>query len=123
MGEYDKRIKRALRELLGLAHERELSVELQKLADKFDAWRRSELDAFELDRAIHLHHNGAAKEVWKRYNPPSHMIDLVVAHAVARRIIEKHEVPDHVLEAMAETIEQYERDWSRNDAPEESDEL
>jgi hypothetical protein len=118
MGQYDKKTKHAVRELLGLAHERELSAELQKLATNFDAWRRGELDAFELDRAIHLHHDGASREVWKRYNPPSHMIDLIVAHAVARRIIEKHEVPDHVLEAMAETIEQYEKVWGDNDGSE-----
>ena len=46
---YAKSIRKKLRELAGLAHERELSSALKTLDSHFTQWRRQEIDCFELN--------------------------------------------------------------------------
>ena len=46
---YSKLIRKKLRELDGLAHERELSSALEALDRHFAQWRRQEIDCFELN--------------------------------------------------------------------------
>ncbi|HSH80695.1 MAG TPA: hypothetical protein VLA19_19380 [Herpetosiphonaceae bacterium] len=45
-----KRIKRALRQLMEMAYERELHQELEKLDQGFAAWREGTINSFELNQ-------------------------------------------------------------------------
>jgi len=46
---YPKPIRKKLQELVGLAHEHELSSALETLGRHFAQWRRQEIDCFELN--------------------------------------------------------------------------
>src|SRR2546428_14059724 len=63
-----KAIKRALRELAGRAHETLLRRALTDLRREFDAWERSEIDAFELTERVHKFHQGPAQEIYLRFS-------------------------------------------------------
>ena len=60
--QYAKRICKKLRELAGLAHERELSSTLETLDSHFARWRRQEIDCFELNDRIHSFHQKTSGE-------------------------------------------------------------
>ena len=53
MATLNKKMRRRLRELSGLAYERELHQELSQLAKKFDLWRNNEMSSGELSNALH----------------------------------------------------------------------
>ncbi|HSU12642.1 hypothetical protein [Longimicrobium sp.] len=106
MSDLPKSVKRSLRELAGKAHEAELRAELGKLAGEFDAWRRGEIDSFDLSQRIHEFHDGAAREIWKTYSyghPTSS-----VAYAIHAGILSRDEVPPEVLAALKHAIGVYE---------------
>jgi hypothetical protein len=99
-------IKRQLRELAGVAHERELAKALDGLARAFGRWRAGELNSFQLNDAIHEFHNGRSRELWVRYatahSEPS------VAYAIVAGVLEKREVPAELLEHLQSLIKFYE---------------
>jgi hypothetical protein len=81
-------------------------AELAKLAEQFDAWRRGEVDSFDLSQRIHEFHDGAAREIWKTYsygNPTTS-----VAYAIHAGILSRDEVPPEVLDALGNAIGVYE---------------
>jgi hypothetical protein len=53
--------RRAIRELAGLAYERELAGELTKLRASFDAWVAGQMTPFELEQVIHQFHDGVSR--------------------------------------------------------------
>ena len=53
MATLNKKMRRRLRELSGLAYARELHQELSQLAKKFDIWRNNEMSSGELSNALH----------------------------------------------------------------------
>ncbi len=59
---YSKLIRKKLRELAGLAHERELSMAMETLDKHFAQWRRQEIDCFELNDRIHRFHQNTSSE-------------------------------------------------------------
>ena len=65
---YSKLIGKKLRELTGLAHERELSSALETLDCHFTRWHRQEIDCFELNDRIHSFHQKTSRELWKTYS-------------------------------------------------------
>ncbi len=91
MNGYNKKTKKEISRLAGLAHERELEKALSDLNLKFKQWENKELTPFELDDEIHQFHNKTSREIFKKYN--SHdMKDYFVAIAIANSTIEKDEV-------------------------------
>lgn len=94
---YSKVIRKRLRELVGIAYERELRLELEQLDGKFQLWHDGAIDSFELEHCIHRFHNGAARELYCRYTdvPP----ELVLPYALANHLIADEELPE---EAFAE---------------------
>jgi hypothetical protein len=93
--ELTKSQKRNIRELAGLAHERELGQELGKLEEQFAHWRRGGIDAHALSEVIHEFHNGPARELYSLYS--GDMLELVVAGALARGVLKPAEIPDDTL--------------------------
>jgi hypothetical protein len=103
-----KAARRAIRELAGLAHERELAAELRRLRCDFDAWAADEMNAFELEQAIHRFHDGVARELYNRYSPGS-TLPHAVAAAIMRGTISPTEIPaparehlDHLVAMLSE---------------------
>ena len=106
MAEHSRAIRRTLRELAGRAHEAELRRELQSLAVQFDQWKTGALDSFALSDLIHEFQNGPARELFNRYT--GGMLELTVAHAIARGIVPRDEVAPEVLAALSRQLAFYE---------------
>jgi hypothetical protein len=97
--------RRRIRELAGLAHERELSAELAKVEAAFKRWRAGELDAFELSEAIHEFHQGPSRELYSLYEPAH--LDVVVAGAIHRGVISPEEAGGDIMEALGRLLAGY----------------
>src|SRR5436190_23379630 len=63
-----KAVKREVRQLAGVVHERLLALELRKLDGEFARWRLGELDAFDLSAEIHKFHEGMPRRLWIAFN-------------------------------------------------------
>lgn len=97
--------KRKLRQLAGVAYERELGAALSKLESDFAQWRRGEIDPFELSDRIHRFHDGISRELYVLYGrlPPGH----AVARAVALQVLQEADVPSELLEALERPLHFY----------------
>jgi hypothetical protein len=117
MHDLPKHVKRSVRELAGRANEAELHAELAKLAEHFDAWRRGEVDSFDLGQHIHEFHDGAAREIWKKYsgNDPR----IPVAYAIHTGVLSRDDVPPETLDALKNALGFYE-DMERAEGAAES---
>jgi len=88
-----KALKREIRELAGVAHERLLAVELRKLDGAFARWRAGEMDAFELSALVHKFHEGPPRELWLRFNTNDvRVLGWIVSEALADRTMREDEV-------------------------------
>jgi hypothetical protein len=90
--------RRRLRELAGLAHERELSVALRALHADFDRWQREELDTFELCARIHEFERGPSRRLFVHYRGDA---DWPVADAIHRGILSAEEAGEDILAVLA----------------------
>lgn len=63
-----KALKREIRDLAGVLHERLLAAELRKLEAEFARWREGALDAIELSTLIHRFHEGPPRQLWLQFN-------------------------------------------------------
>lgn len=93
MHDLSKAERRAIRELAGLAYERELAGELAKLRASFDAWVAGERTPFELEQVIHQFHDGVSRQLFNRYSSGSSLPHAVAA-AVLRGTISVDEIPE-----------------------------
>jgi hypothetical protein len=99
----DKRSKakqRKVRELVALAHERELTMELENLLQQFHRWKNNGIDAFELNEIIHEFHNGISRTLYNRYTGRDAAIG--VAFAFTRDILSREEIGEEVFTSIAE---------------------
>ena len=90
--------RRRVRELGGIAYERDLSAELTKLETEFKRWRGGKLDAFELSEVIHRFHQGPSRELFSKYDYSN--LDLAVAHAIHRGVLLVEEVDADTIELL-----------------------
>jgi hypothetical protein len=81
MRNYDKATRRKLRELCGIAHERELSEALKKLHIEFSNWQAKKIDAFELKNCVHQFHQKTERQIWTRYSDTG-FHDMLVSRAL-----------------------------------------
>ena len=99
-----------IREWAGVGHDRDLRAALTELRGQFDRWERGEIDSFELNDLIHKYHDGASREIWKRY-ATSHLAPAV-ASAVVAGVLRKDELPDELVQHIAGLIDFYQHDLS-----------
>jgi len=76
--------------LVGIAYERELNRALEDLFSRFEKWKKGEIDAFDLDKEIHIHHNGISRDLFKIYRDRD--LQLSVYLAFKRGIIKMDEI-------------------------------
>ena len=105
-----KAMKRLVREWAGIAHDRDLRQALGELHSQFARWERGEISSFELNEHVHQFHDGASREIWKRY--ATNHLEPAVASAVAAGVLGKDELPPALLQGIASLVELYEADQS-----------
>jgi hypothetical protein len=110
MPETSKRIKRLVRQYATIAHERELGQAMGDLNVQFARWRNGEISAVELNDVIHQFHEGASREIWRKYatNRPEAALGL----AVATGVLQKEELPAELLQHLAGFIDFYQAEQS-----------
>ena len=91
--------RRKLRELGGIAYERDLSEHLGRLEGEFRRWRAGEIDPFALAEAIHQFHQGPARELFSTYGTSN--LDFAIAHAIHRGVLMQEEVGAETLEILS----------------------
>ena len=118
MRDYPKPIKRQLRALAAVAHERDLRVHLQRLAQDFLDWQGGRLDTWELTDRIHKYYTGPSRKLYNQYD--DRQADLNVAYALHRGVLKEAEVPPEVLQAIGNAIAFY-RSLEQEDAADAKD--
>jgi hypothetical protein len=108
MDEYPKAIKRKLRELAAVAHERAVRAHLGQLAAEFDRWRAGALDTWELSDRIHRFHDGPSRDLFVQYTRVP--AGMMVAQAIATGLLQEAEVDGKVREAIAGLVAMH-REW------------
>jgi hypothetical protein len=103
-------LKRLVREWATIAHDRELGQALLGLRTHFDRWQRGEIAAVDLNDLIHHFHQGASREIWKKY--ATNRVEPAIGSAVAAGILRREELPEELLRHVAGLIEFYEADDS-----------
>ena len=105
MQDTSKRLKRLVREWVAVANDRELSKALIDLRAHFEAWQRGEISAADLNDLIHQFHQGASREIWKKY--ATNHLEPAIGFAVATGILRQEELPPELLQHVAGLIEFY----------------
>jgi len=99
---WTKKQRRELRELQGLAWERELEDALRELRSDFDFWKTGEISAFELSDRIHKFHNGRSRELYNMYS--GSLNNFWVETVIARGVIDEAELSDDLLDVLKDHI-------------------
>ena len=116
---WSKKQRRELRELQGLAWERELEEALRSLRTDFDVWEKGEISPFELSDRIHTFHNGRSRELFNAYS--GSMDPFWIAHVIAKGVIEESELSEDLRDVLKKDIELFRERWRDVDPPQDSD--
>jgi hypothetical protein len=96
--QFSKAVRKRMRELVNMAYERELRSELEKLADQFELWKETKIDTFDLAEYVHKYHNGAARELYSRYNDLAP--EMILPYALKEGHISDEECPAEIVDDM-----------------------
>lgn len=100
--EKQRRIRRAAHDLAGLAYERELGRALSELEGHFQKWRAGEISCFRLSELVHEHHDGIARDLWRKYGGhPEMLLPLLIADG----ILSESELPEELHVEMRQAIQ------------------
>lgn len=95
--------KRRLRDLAGLAYERELAAASAALLREFRRWNSKEIDVFELNEKIHEFHNGISRTLYGRYARMDPKFG--VAHAIKSGVLKRAEIDDKIFALVSGMLE------------------
>ena len=105
MKEYTKSIRKELQALNGLAYERYLDQALTELQKQFFSWESKEINAFDLNEAIHQFHNGKSRELYNYFGGSRDMNAIRVARAIIEEMLTESEISKETLEALSNQLE------------------
>jgi hypothetical protein len=99
-----KKAKRQLRELAGMAYERELRAALKPVEQTLADMHAGKCDAFAVSEAIHQFHQKPARDLWVQY----HRMDpeFSIVGALLDNIISPEEIPVEMRQWFVERAEQ-----------------
>jgi hypothetical protein len=100
---FTKPEKKVLRKLANEAYARELHQALGELDSAFSDWRDGHIDGFQLSAFVHGFQQGISRDLYSQYTGSDP--GLLVARAVARRLLKEAEVPKSLLAALKELVE------------------
>ena len=106
------RQKRVLLDYYWRAHDEELRRALAGLASDFDAWKVGGISNEELSERIHKFHDGVSREIFNRYD--GKMLEVTVARAIARGVLERSQIPGDLLKHLGPSIEVFVTDEARS---------
>jgi hypothetical protein len=97
--------RKQLNELAQIAYERETTHFLNELADKFDHWKKKEINSAELNEFIHNFYHGTSKRLYSIY----HYLDSdgIVARALAFGFLSENEVSEELKSTIQNMITFY----------------
>ena len=99
---WSKKQRRELRELQGLAWERELEAALGSLRTDFKRWDGGEITVFELSDRIHKFHDGRSRELFNMYS--GSLDNWWIGHTVATGVIDESELSDDLRDVLKDDI-------------------
>ena len=105
--------RRRIRELAGIAYDRELSRELTSLEGEFARWRSGAISAHDLDQKIHEFHQGPNRRLFTTYT--GGVVEYAVAAAIGNGIISEAEAGPELLDILRGGIDLARR-YSNDDA-------
>jgi hypothetical protein len=111
MKEYSKSEKRRLRELAGIAYEREMKESLSAFIARVDDWKAGKITSLELSQLLHRYDYGESRKLWAVYQSPRH--DMLVARAIAIGLLSEKEAGNDVVLLLKQQIAFYIEDSSR----------
>jgi len=100
-----KATKRRLRELAGIAYERELRKALQPVEQALADMHAGKRNAFEVSEVIHQFHQKPARELWIRYARSS--LEMAIHSALFENVITPEEIPEEARQWFVERVEYY----------------
>lgn len=103
MKAYPKKIKKLIRHYAAVAYEEELKCELRKLHIHFEEWRDDDISSSQLSDLVYAFTKGPSRELYNRYN--SSWLDLAVAQAIAKGILDKDELPEELVESLSNAVQ------------------
>ncbi len=106
---WSKKQRRELRELQGLAWERELEEALRSLRKDFEHWEGGEITVFELSDRIHKFHNGRSRELSNTYS--GSLESWWIGHCVARGVIDETELSQDLRDVLEDDIARCRERW------------
>jgi hypothetical protein len=106
---WSKKQRRELRELQGLAWERELEEALRSLRSDFEQWEGGEISAFELSDRLHRFHNGRSRELFDTYS--GSLNNWWIGHTIVRGVIDETELSDDLRDVLKDDIARCRERW------------
>ncbi len=95
-------MRKQLRELVEVAHDRELGLYLSELETRFGEWRDGQIGPTELSDFIHEFHDGSSRAVYKTYTILKR--DQLVARAIGIGLLREDEVSEEIREMLSDSI-------------------
>ena len=100
MNEYSKETKKSLRELAGLAYERDMSRCLEVLYEHFKTWENGGISPFDLNDLIHEYHDGASRSMYSVYT--DNEVSISVAFGLRQGVLSESELPEEASDDIKE---------------------
>jgi hypothetical protein len=87
-----KIVKREVRELGAKVYEAELTLELNKLHEQFEAWKAGSITCWDLNDLIHKFHNGVSRKMWGFYS--GRQPEFEVVYGLNHGLLDKSEISE-----------------------------
>ncbi len=92
--ELNKKQKKHIREMAGVAYEREMTAALDELFEYYHKWKKGELNPFDVSEAIHKFHNGISRDLYKQYAMVGDRPDMAIVIALAHGVLKLEELDE-----------------------------
>jgi hypothetical protein len=118
MNDLSKAARKAIHDAAGVAYERELAGELQGVAKAFSEWKAGRLNAFDVAETIHDFHQGASRELFRRYEAGTTSLpDFALAGAVIAGFMKLDEIAPAGREHIAKLVDVMSADRATRQPP------